>query len=159
MKKILSLMTCVSLLCASGASVNAKGKAKNNFIYSPSSTFKYAKVSGNKWSFKSKCVSYPKLMVKKAAKSGKKTVSNDFSKWTDVYYPRMKLKTYTLYSTSSTKYYDVLNTPSSSKVSVKKISKKEMMAMFKNVPHRITQSMVFHVSGNKIKNVYLSEEI
>lgn len=56
---------------------------KNNDVDSQSLTFMYAKVSGNKWSFQSSCISYLKLMVKKVGKSGKRPVSNDFCTWTD----------------------------------------------------------------------------
>lgn len=157
MKKLLSALTCISLLGTTPVAVQAKSKIK--CVYSPAHTYKWAKVSGNKWSFRAASVESSKLMVLKDAKKGRKTISNDFLTWVVKSPAKRKVKTYTFYSTPSTKYYEVVNTGSGEGAKVTKLSKKDMIAMFKEVPKRITASTTFQVNGSKIKNIYLSDEI
>lgn len=156
MKKLLIALTCISLLGTTPVAVQAKSKIK--CVYSPSHTYKWAKVSGNKWSFRAASVESSKLMVLKQAKKGKKTQYNDFFTWAMKAYRHTKVKTYTFISTPATKYYEVLNNGSGG-VRVTKLSKKDMEAMFMEVPQRLTESTVFHMNGNKIKNIYLSDEV
>lgn len=155
MKKLLSILTCLAMFMSMTA--NTQAKRKDTYLYFICTGTKWAKVKGNKWSLSAKTVTYPKLMSTNDAKKGKETIYNDYFKWTDKYYPKMKQHTYSFYVSPSTKYYTVMNV-NSGNVRVEKISKSDMAGEFKTLNKHLTESMCFQINGNKIKNVYLSYE-
>lgn len=155
MKKLLTLCTCLAMLFS--LTVSTQAKRKDTYLYFLSFKTKWTKVKGNKWTLSAPTVTYPKLMVTRDAPKGKETYTNDYFKWSDRYWSKMKQRTLSYYVTPATKYYTVMNV-NSGDVGVKKITKHDMIGEFETLNQHLTESMCFQINGRTIKKVYLSYE-